>query len=87
MKILVAGGAGYIGSVLIPRLLERGYNVDVVDLLWFGNKLPEKAKVIKKNIMELTGGEIKKYDQIIFDIEKCIRAKDENYCFQAQYKY
>ena len=40
MKVLIAGGAGYVGSVLIPKLLDRGYKVDVVDLFWFGNNLP-----------------------------------------------
>ena len=34
--ILVAGGGGYIGCVLIPRLLERGYRVRVLDRLWWG---------------------------------------------------
>ena len=50
MKILVVGGAGYIGSTLVPALLEHGYQVDVVDLMWFGNHLPKEIKIIKKKI-------------------------------------
>ena len=34
--VLVAGGAGYIGSILVPKLLERGYRVRVLDRLFFG---------------------------------------------------
>jgi nucleoside-diphosphate-sugar epimerase len=36
MKVLITGGAGYIGSVLSGALLYRGYKVDVVDDLLFG---------------------------------------------------
>ena len=66
MRILVAGGAGYVGSALVPKLLERGYEVDVVDLLWFGNNLPPQVKVLQKDIMDLDQGDVEGYDQVIF---------------------
>jgi len=66
MKILVAGGAGYIGSVMVPKLAERCYKVDVVDLLWFGNHLPETINVIQKNIFDLEVKDLEGYDQVLF---------------------
>jgi nucleoside-diphosphate-sugar epimerase len=66
MRILVAGGAGYLGSVLIPRLLERGYEIDVVDLFWFGNHLPPEVKVVNKDIFDLTVTDLKGYDIVVF---------------------
>lgn len=66
MKLLIAGGGGYIGSVLIPKLLDRSYKVDVVDLFWFGNHLPPQAGILKKDIFQLTGEDLGHYDQVIF---------------------
>jgi nucleoside-diphosphate-sugar epimerase len=66
VKLLIAGGAGYLGSVLIPKLLERGYKVDVVDLFWFGNHLPRQAGVLNKDIFQLTVEDLEPYDQVIF---------------------
>jgi nucleoside-diphosphate-sugar epimerase len=66
MKILVAGGAGYVGSALIPMLLEHGYGVDVVDLLWFGNHLPPEVKVIQKDLFQCTKEDMAGYEQVIF---------------------
>ncbi len=37
-KVLVTGGAGYIGSVLTRQLLEKGYNVRVLDSLMYGGE-------------------------------------------------
>src|ERR1019366_4014488 len=66
MKLLVAGGSGYLGSVLIPRLLDRGYDVDGVELFWFGNHLPKEVGVLNKDIFNLTVEDLKPYDQVIF---------------------
>jgi nucleoside-diphosphate-sugar epimerase len=37
--VLVAGGGGYIGTTLVPRLLRRGYRVRVLDLFWWDKKV------------------------------------------------
>ncbi|MCK5157897.1 MAG: NAD(P)-dependent oxidoreductase, partial [Candidatus Heimdallarchaeota archaeon] len=36
-NVLITGGAGYVGSALIPSLLEKNYNVTVYDLYLYGN--------------------------------------------------
>ena len=40
MKILIPGGAGYIGSTLCTELLRRGHFVRVLDPLWFNERVP-----------------------------------------------
>jgi len=66
MKVLIAGGAGYLGSVLIPKLLDRGYKVDVVDLFWFGNHLPRQVGVLNQDLFQLTVEDLESYDQVVF---------------------
>jgi nucleoside-diphosphate-sugar epimerase len=66
VRILVAGGAGYVGSALVPRLLERGYDVTVVDLLWFGNHLPAEVPVWEKDVLELEEADLAGFEQVIF---------------------
>lgn len=81
MNILVAGGAGFIGSRLVPELMQRGHAVDVVDLFWFGNHLPlpegfgygvrvipapGEIGIYKKNIFDLKQEDMKSYDAVIF---------------------
>jgi nucleoside-diphosphate-sugar epimerase len=66
MKILIAGGAGYLGSVLIPKLIDRGYKVDVADLFWFGNHLPPQVGILTKDIFQLTEEDLQPYEQVIF---------------------
>jgi len=65
-RILVAGGCGYIGSSLVPRLVERGYSVEVVDLMWFGNHLPAGVRVDRRSVADLTEADLGGFDAVVF---------------------
>ena len=54
MKILITGGAGYIGSHVCNLLLDKGFKVTVIDNLITGNKelVPKKAKLIIADIAD-----------------------------------
>jgi nucleoside-diphosphate-sugar epimerase len=57
-NVLVTGGAGYVGSLLVPQLLDRGYNVTVYDIMYFGDHfLPKQnpaLRVIEGDIRDTT---------------------------------
>jgi nucleoside-diphosphate-sugar epimerase len=51
--VMITGGAGYVGAVLTPQLLQAGYTVTVLDLCWYGDDvLPEhpNLRLIKKDL-------------------------------------
>jgi nucleoside-diphosphate-sugar epimerase/CBS domain-containing protein len=56
-RILVVGGAGYLGAVLTRRLLKKGYFVRVLDLLMFGRQSVEELKRAPK--FELIVGDVR----------------------------
>ena len=58
-KILITGGSGYIGSVLVPMLIEKGYHAVVIDKLIFGQK-PFKNQ---KNL-EFINGDVRDFDLV-----------------------
>ena len=61
MKVLVAGGAGFIGSNLIDALLEEGHQVVCVDNYFIGTK---------ENVKHLSGNpNFKMYEQDICDLD------------------
>jgi UDP-glucose 4-epimerase len=57
MKLLVTGGAGYIGSIVARHLLNRGHEVVVLDNLARGHRdaVPEGAKLV---VADLLDGEV-----------------------------
>ena len=68
-KVLVTGGAGYVGSSLIPKLLKKNYYVNVLDLMIYGDTLPshDKLKIFKGDIrnLELVKKTLKNCDAVI----------------------
>ncbi len=48
MKILVTGGAGYVGSKLVPKLLKNGYHVKVLDLMIYGEDVLDDHPNLEK---------------------------------------
>ena len=57
MKLLVTGGAGYIGSVVALQLVEAGHEVTVLDDLSKGHEraLPEGASFVRKDLLDRKG--------------------------------
>ncbi len=47
-KIFITGGAGYVGSKLVPKLLELGYEITVLDLMIYGENVLDNHKKLKK---------------------------------------
>ena len=72
MRILVLGGAGYIGSHTCVQLLEAGYEVVIIDN--FINSKPEALKRIKK----ITGKDFKFYEADLLDKEAVSKIFSEN---------
>jgi nucleoside-diphosphate-sugar epimerase len=52
--------------MLVPSLAEHGYQVDVIDLLWFGNHLPSDVRVDCRELFHCGPSDFDGYEQVIF---------------------
>ena len=68
MKFLITGGAGYIGTTLIPYLLRKGHNIRLIDKFFFGKKNIKKHRnleIIDKYTINLEKENFKDVDIVI----------------------
>ena len=59
MKIVVTGGGGYIGTTLVPHLLEKGHEVTVIDRFFFGSGPLEKCVASSAGKLKLVRDDIR----------------------------
>ncbi len=62
-RILVIGGAGYIGSALLPKLLNKGYQVRLLDQLLFGEE--PIAPVLDHPKLEIIHGDFRHVEKVV----------------------
>ena len=67
MNILITGGCGYVGTVLVPKLLSQDHKITVIDTQWFGNYLNEnnQLKIIKADIRHIDDVSLDEFEIII----------------------
>ena len=68
MKILVTGACGYKGSVLVPKLLALGHDITALDIMWFGNYLPQddaRLEIVKQDVRNTDAIDLTGVDAII----------------------
>src|SRR3990172_1657329 len=68
--VYVTGGAGYVGSVLVPVLLRKGYRVRIVDLFLFGDRVLDEVRDHPQ--LEVFRGDIRDQDLL----RRTIRGSD-----------
>jgi nucleoside-diphosphate-sugar epimerase len=69
MRVLVTGGAGFVGSVLVPQLLWQGYKVTVLDKFLFGAE--SLAGVAEHEDLQLISGDITDPRAVKWAMEDC----------------
>lgn len=68
-KVLLVGGAGYVGSVLAEELLERGYAVKILDRLYYGDdglrEIRDRVELIMGDMRVMDPGALQDVDAVV----------------------
>jgi nucleoside-diphosphate-sugar epimerase len=69
MNVMVIGGGGYVGSMLIPALIDKGFNVKCLDMFYFGEEpikhFKNQIEVIEEDIRTFNPSVLKDIDIVI----------------------
>src|SRR5678815_1340937 len=68
-QIAVIGGAGYVGSALVPSLLEQGYAVKVIDLFMYGDDF---FRALKSPRLSLVKADIRNEHALQQELQGCL---------------
>jgi nucleoside-diphosphate-sugar epimerase len=67
--VLVTGGAGYLGAVLVPKLLDRGYKVRVLDRLYWGEQpledVLDRIELVQADVRDMPATALDGIDAVI----------------------
>tara|TARA_Y100000034_G_scaffold59406_1_gene72274 strand:- start:7077 stop:9059 length:1983 start_codon:yes stop_codon:yes gene_type:complete len=72
-RVLVTGGAGYVGAALVPTLLKKGYKVTVLDTMWFWESTEEYLEAIgeeKNPNLRVVKGDLRNKDDVISALQE-----------------
>ena len=67
--VLVTGGAGYIGSILTERLLDRGYRVRILDRMYWGRtpltRVADRVELVEADVRDMPSSALDGVDGVI----------------------
>src|SRR5260370_9753741 len=68
-RVLVLGGAGYLGSALMPKLLDKGYKVRLLDSFVYGDA--SLAGIRKHPDFEVLKGDVREIHSVVDPVRDC----------------
>src|SRR3954447_25057326 len=68
-RVLLAGGAGYIGCILAESLLARGYKVRILDRMWWGDEplahIRDRIEIVTADVRDVPADALDGVDAVI----------------------